>query len=216
MAFIVSWVGVILGIVALNQIKNTNEQGKGLATAAIIIGVVKFALIVVLVIAIMVFGVVAVSHKRNIQAHKQTLSESFENDPAVQSELVMVKDIQTLIQNKFVWMVYDDNASTVYSGVTTADYRQQHSLADFEAATNFIHSFHALPVVEFSKYKVEPKQSGDVEIVICEKPRTSSAPQAYSGKVSVQYEKQSWRISNFGFAKVDPKQLSTHSLCYQP
>ncbi len=149
MAFIVSWVGVILGIVALNQIKNTNEQGKGLATAAIIIGVVKFALIVVLVIAIMVFGVVAVSHKRNIQAHKQTLSESFENDPAVQSELVMVKDIQTLIQNKFVWMVYDDNASTVYSGVTTADYRQQHSLADFEAATNFIHSFHALPVVGF-------------------------------------------------------------------
>jgi peptidyl-prolyl cis-trans isomerase B (cyclophilin B) len=42
--FFVSVVGIILGFIALSQIKRTGEQGRGLALAAIIIGFVALAL----------------------------------------------------------------------------------------------------------------------------------------------------------------------------
>lgn len=40
----ISIVGVILGIVALNQIKKTGEEGRGLALAGIIVGAIGFVL----------------------------------------------------------------------------------------------------------------------------------------------------------------------------
>ncbi|MET3567910.1 protein of unknown function [Leifsonia sp. 98AMF] len=43
LSFIVNIVGIILGFIALNQIKRTGEQGRGLAIAAIIIGFVSVA-----------------------------------------------------------------------------------------------------------------------------------------------------------------------------
>ncbi|MGN6762852.1 MAG: DUF4190 domain-containing protein [Leifsonia sp.] len=52
--FFINIVGIILGFVALNQIKRTGEKGHGLALAAIIIG---FASIVLgIIITIVVFS----------------------------------------------------------------------------------------------------------------------------------------------------------------
>ncbi|RDV44699.1 DUF4190 domain-containing protein [Leifsonia sp. ku-ls] len=42
--FFISILGIILGFVALSQIKRTGEQGRGLALAAVIIGFISLAL----------------------------------------------------------------------------------------------------------------------------------------------------------------------------
>jgi hypothetical protein len=58
--FTVALVAVITGYLARKQIRQTGEQGMGLATAGMIIGIVHLALLVILVIgaivAILVFG----------------------------------------------------------------------------------------------------------------------------------------------------------------
>ena len=43
-SFFISILGIILGFIALSQIKRTGEQGRGLALAAVIIGFVALAL----------------------------------------------------------------------------------------------------------------------------------------------------------------------------
>lgn len=48
-----SIVGIVLGIVSLNQIKQTNEQGHGLAVAGIVVGVITLLISVVTTIAVM-------------------------------------------------------------------------------------------------------------------------------------------------------------------
>ncbi|MFI5061654.1 MAG: DUF4190 domain-containing protein [Actinomycetales bacterium] len=50
LAFFVSIVGIILGFVALSQIKRTGEQGRGLALAAVIIGFVEIVIGVIFAI----------------------------------------------------------------------------------------------------------------------------------------------------------------------
>ena len=55
-AFIFAPAGLILGIVAKNQIKKTGENGKGLATAAIIISIIPIVLVVSLLILSVVFS----------------------------------------------------------------------------------------------------------------------------------------------------------------
>jgi hypothetical protein len=50
-------VGVVLGMVALNQIKRTNQQGRGLAIAGIAVGATAVVLLVLIVIAIMASSV---------------------------------------------------------------------------------------------------------------------------------------------------------------
>lgn len=52
--FFVSIVGIILGFIALSQIKRTGEQGRGLALAAVIIGFISLALGVIITIAVIV------------------------------------------------------------------------------------------------------------------------------------------------------------------
>ena len=52
--FFISIVGIILGFIALSQIKRTGEQGRGLALAAIIIGFVALALGIIFTIIIVV------------------------------------------------------------------------------------------------------------------------------------------------------------------
>lgn len=49
-SFFVSVLGIILGFVALNQIKTSGEQGRGLALAGIIIGFVAVGITVLVVI----------------------------------------------------------------------------------------------------------------------------------------------------------------------
>ena len=60
--FTVALIAVITGYMARKQIKETGEQGMGMATAGMIIGIVHIALLVLLVIvlifAIFVFGAV--------------------------------------------------------------------------------------------------------------------------------------------------------------
>ena len=65
LAFLFSFVGGILGIIALNQIKNSAgaEGGKGLAIAAIVIGFIPIIMIVLL----MLLGPVIGSIFSNIQ-----------------------------------------------------------------------------------------------------------------------------------------------------
>lgn len=67
--FTVALVAAITGYMARNQIKQTGEQGYGMATAGMIIGIVHMALIVVgviLLILIFIFGIalfgIAASH----------------------------------------------------------------------------------------------------------------------------------------------------------
>lgn len=63
LAFFVSIVGVILGFVALSQIKRTGEQGRGLALAAVIIGLVEIVLgIIITIIVIASLGVAAANY----------------------------------------------------------------------------------------------------------------------------------------------------------
>lgn len=49
-AFFVSIVGAVLGFIALSQIKKTGEKGRGLAIAAIIIGLVWFVINILMII----------------------------------------------------------------------------------------------------------------------------------------------------------------------
>jgi hypothetical protein len=49
-AFVVAPVGIILGFIAKNQIKQTGENGAGLAKAAIIVGIVLTVLWLLIVI----------------------------------------------------------------------------------------------------------------------------------------------------------------------
>ncbi|RKR18965.1 uncharacterized protein DUF4190 [Arthrobacter oryzae] len=55
-SFFISLLGIILGHIALNQIKTTGESGRGLAIAALVIG---YASIAVAIIAFVVIGVAA-------------------------------------------------------------------------------------------------------------------------------------------------------------
>lgn len=56
-SFFISVVGIVLGHVALNQIKTTGEGGRGLAIAALVIGYLSVA--VGVIIAIIVIGAAA-------------------------------------------------------------------------------------------------------------------------------------------------------------
>jgi peptidyl-prolyl cis-trans isomerase B (cyclophilin B) len=49
-SFFVSILGIILGFVALNQIKTSGEQGRGLALAGIIIGFVSIGIVLLWII----------------------------------------------------------------------------------------------------------------------------------------------------------------------
>ncbi|WP_158864254.1 DUF4190 domain-containing protein [Leifsonia sp. AG29] len=64
LAFFVNIVGIILGFVALGQIKRTGEQGRGLAIAAVVIGFAEIALGILLAIVFSVIFGAAVSHYR--------------------------------------------------------------------------------------------------------------------------------------------------------
>jgi uncharacterized membrane protein YeaQ/YmgE (transglycosylase-associated protein family) len=46
-------VGAALGVVALSQIKRTNQQGRGLAIAGIVVGATAAVLLVLLVLGVM-------------------------------------------------------------------------------------------------------------------------------------------------------------------
>ncbi|MBV8862949.1 MAG: DUF4190 domain-containing protein [Mycobacterium sp.] len=50
---VIPLVGVVLGAVALGQIKRTNQQGRGLAIAGIVVGAVMTVLLVLIAIAMM-------------------------------------------------------------------------------------------------------------------------------------------------------------------
>ncbi|ORV25299.1 hypothetical protein AWB99_22755 [Mycolicibacterium confluentis] len=56
-AFIVApIVGIVLGVVALNQIKTTGQPGRGLAIAGIVVGALTLLLALILVIAVGAVG----------------------------------------------------------------------------------------------------------------------------------------------------------------
>ncbi|SMH31222.1 protein of unknown function [Rathayibacter oskolensis] len=57
-SFFVSVVGIVLGFVALSQIKRTGEKGRGLAIAAIVIG---FLAVIVSIIAFVALFALAAS-----------------------------------------------------------------------------------------------------------------------------------------------------------
>lgn len=67
--FTVAVVAIVTGYMARNQIKQTGEQGMGLATAGMIIGAVHIAIIVLVVIGILllvfVFGIAMLGLSRS-------------------------------------------------------------------------------------------------------------------------------------------------------
>ena len=54
--FVVSVVGVVLGHIALNQIKSNGQGGRGLAIAGLVIGYISVGLVLLAVIAVLVLG----------------------------------------------------------------------------------------------------------------------------------------------------------------
>ncbi|MBO0983055.1 DUF4190 domain-containing protein [Rathayibacter sp. ZW T2_19] len=56
-SFFVSVVGIVLGFIALSQIKRTGEKGRGLAIAAIVIGFA--ALILGVIVGVLFFAALA-------------------------------------------------------------------------------------------------------------------------------------------------------------
>ena len=52
-SFFISLLGIILGHIALNQIKTTGESGRGLAIAALVIGYVSIAFAVIFVVVVL-------------------------------------------------------------------------------------------------------------------------------------------------------------------
>lgn len=58
-SFFVSVVGIVLGFIALSQIKRTGEKGRGLAIAAIVIGFAAFIIGIISVIAIFALAATA-------------------------------------------------------------------------------------------------------------------------------------------------------------
>ena len=66
--FTVALIAVVTGFMARKQIRETGEQGMGMATAGMIIGIVHLALLILLVIAlifaIFVFGIVLFGQHR--------------------------------------------------------------------------------------------------------------------------------------------------------
>jgi phosphotransferase system glucose/maltose/N-acetylglucosamine-specific IIC component len=63
-----SVLGVVFGIIALNQIKNTGQPGRGMALAGIIIGGVTAALTVVIFFFVIIVG--------NTAEHERTYDSS--------------------------------------------------------------------------------------------------------------------------------------------
>lgn len=64
LAFFLSVVGIILGFVALSQIKRTGEQGRGLAIAAIVIGFAEIVLgIIFFIIFVVALGIAATNYQ---------------------------------------------------------------------------------------------------------------------------------------------------------
>jgi hypothetical protein len=62
LAFVFSPAGLVLGIIAKNQIRQTGEDGDGLATAAIVVSAVWLALSVIAVIAFFALFATVVTH----------------------------------------------------------------------------------------------------------------------------------------------------------
>jgi Domain of unknown function (DUF4190) len=58
---LLSIVGIVLGVVALNQIKQTGQQGRGLALGGIIVGIVLIVLTIVVIIVYIAYLSSAVS-----------------------------------------------------------------------------------------------------------------------------------------------------------
>ncbi|BBZ12821.1 DUF4190 domain-containing protein [Mycobacterium branderi] len=56
LGLLIPLVGVVLGVVALNQIKHTHQQGRGLAIAGIAVGAAIFALLVLAIIGLLFVG----------------------------------------------------------------------------------------------------------------------------------------------------------------
>ena len=58
--FFISILGIILGFIALSQIKRTGEQGRGLALAAVIIGFVEVAIgLLIFIFVLIAVGIAA-------------------------------------------------------------------------------------------------------------------------------------------------------------
>ena len=62
LAFVCAPAGIVLGIVARNQIRRSREQGWGLATAGLVIGIVFTAISAISLIAMFVIFNIAVNH----------------------------------------------------------------------------------------------------------------------------------------------------------
>lgn len=58
-SFFVSVVGIVLGFIALSQIKRTGEKGRGLAIAAIVIGFAAFVIGIIAAIGIFALAATA-------------------------------------------------------------------------------------------------------------------------------------------------------------
>ena len=69
--FIAGIVAIVTGHMARNQIRQTGEEGSGLATAGLILGYVHLALSILLVIGIVIFVIFVIA----VGAHSRTITQ---------------------------------------------------------------------------------------------------------------------------------------------
>ncbi|MDY0911698.1 DUF4190 domain-containing protein [Rathayibacter festucae] len=62
-SFFIAIVGIVLGFIALSQIKRTGEKGRGLAIAAVVIGFV--AIIVYIILFVTLFSLAGIAGSAN-------------------------------------------------------------------------------------------------------------------------------------------------------
>lgn len=85
-AFIVPLIGMILSIVALNQIKKSKENGKGAAIAGIVVSIIVMIFQFVLVLAISLKGPVIIEYSDEEKANQSTTSQPKQQTTEVPAE----------------------------------------------------------------------------------------------------------------------------------
>lgn len=114
-AFIVPLIGLILSIVALNQIKKSKENGKGAAIAGIVVSIIVMIFQFVLVLAISLKGPVIVEYSDEEKANQSTTSQPKQQTTEVPAEKELTYEIVS--ENKRG----TTNRVTVYTTETADD-----------------------------------------------------------------------------------------------
>jgi hypothetical protein len=129
LTFVFPPIGLIIGIIALNQIKKTHEEGKGLALAAIVLSSLWVALIALAIIMLGIFGVAANRAAKNagvsVNTKTGTITETKDGNTTQVGESVKLPDgfpsSLPIYPGANLYAASKTNSTDYYVAATTAD-----------------------------------------------------------------------------------------------